>query len=35
MAFMMMLSYGKVILEIAANVLLILACVKYLRSNSV
>ena len=33
MAFVMVFSYGKAILELAAHVLVILACVKYLRSN--
>ena len=33
MGFVMILSYGKAIAEFAATVLVILACVKYLKSK--
>lgn len=33
MALVMIFSYGKAILEIAAYILVILACLKYLRDN--
>ena len=33
MALVMIFSYGKVLLEVAAYILVILACLKYLRDN--
>ena len=33
MALVMVFSYGKALLELTAHILLILACIKYLRSN--
>ena len=33
MGIMMILSYGKAILELLATVLIILSCIKYLRIN--
>ena len=33
MALVMIFSYGKAVLELAAHVLIILACIKYLKNN--
>ena len=33
MALVMIFSYGKVVLEVATHVLIILACIKYLKTN--
>ena len=33
MALVMIFSYGKALLELAAHTLIVLACIKYLRSN--
>lgn len=33
MALVMIFSYGKVVLEVAAHVLLVFACIKYLKTN--